>query len=48
MCKRRNNCERLLPRLQGFRRIFSRFEELDVMLMTFVDFVAFADGLRIV
>ena len=29
--KRRNEIERLFRRLKGFRRIFSRFEQLDVM-----------------
>ena len=31
MYKRRNEVERLFLRLKGFRRIFSRFEKLDVM-----------------
>ena len=31
MYKRRNEMERLFRRLKGFRRIFSRFEKLDVM-----------------
>ena len=29
--KRRNEIERLFRRLKGFRRIFSRFEKLDIM-----------------
>jgi transposase len=29
--RRRNEVERLFRRLKGFRRIFSRFEKLDVM-----------------
>jgi hypothetical protein len=32
--KRRNEIERLL--LKGFRRIFSRFDKLDVMFMAFL------------
>ncbi len=35
MYKRRNEVERLFRRLKGFRRIFSRFEKLDVMFIAF-------------
>ena len=31
VCKRRNEVERLFRGLKGYRRIFSRFEKLDVM-----------------
>ena len=31
--KRRNEIERLFRRLKGFRRIFSRFEKLDVVFL---------------
>ena len=31
MYKRRNEVERLFRRLKGYRRIFSRFEKLDLM-----------------
>ncbi|KOR44629.1 transposase [Xanthomonas oryzae] len=31
MYKRRNEVERLFRRLKGYRRIFTRFEKLDVM-----------------
>ena len=48
MYKRRNEVERLFRRLKGYRRIFSRFEKLDVMFMAFISFVLIADGLRIV
>lgn len=34
--KRRNEIERLFRRLKGFRRIFSRFEKLDSMFVTFI------------
>lgn len=44
--KRRNEVERLFRRLKGFRRIFSRFEKLDVMFLGFLSFVLVADGLR--
>ena len=46
MYKRRNEVERLFRRLKGFRRIFSRFEKLDVMFLGFLSFVLVADGLR--
>ena len=36
MCRRRNEIERLFRRLKGFRRIFSRFEELDIMFIGFI------------
>ena len=36
--KRRNEVERLFPRLKGHRRIFSRFEKLDVMYRAFLNF----------
>ncbi|MGH9567107.1 MAG: IS5 family transposase [Candidatus Angelobacter sp.] len=36
--KRRNEIERLFRRLKGFRRIFSRFEKLDVMFIGFIHF----------
>ena len=34
--KRRNEVERLFRRLKGFRRIFSRFEKLDLMFTAFI------------
>jgi len=46
MYKRRNEIERLFRRLKGFRRIFSRFEKLDVMFTGFIHFALIADGLR--
>ncbi|HEU5409134.1 MAG TPA: IS5 family transposase [Nitrospira sp.] len=48
MYKRHNEVERLFRRLKGFRRIFSRFEKLDVMFVGFIHFALIADGLRIV
>jgi transposase len=44
--KRRNEIERLFRRLKGFRRIFSRFEKLDVMFTSFIHFALIADALR--
>lgn len=46
MYKRRNEIERLFRRLKGFRRIFSRFEKLDVMFLGFINFALIVDGLR--
>ena len=43
--KRRNEVERLFRRLKGFRRIFSRFEKLDVIYLGFVTFVLIVDAL---
>ena len=34
--KRRNEIERLFRRLNAFRRIFSRFEQLDLMLTALI------------
>ena len=45
MYKRRNEIERLFRRLKGFRRIFSRFEKLDVMFVGFIHFALIVDGL---
>ena len=47
MYKRRNEIGRLFRCLKGFRRIFSRFEKLDVMFMAFINFALIADGLRV-
>jgi hypothetical protein len=33
-------------RLKGFRRIFSRFDKLDVMFMAFLCFALVVEGLR--
>ena len=44
--KRRNEIERMFRRLKGFRRIFSRFEKLDVMFVGFILFALIAEALR--
>jgi len=44
--KRRNEIERLFRRLKGFRRIFSRFEKLDIMFIAFINFALIVEGLR--
>ena len=41
MYRRRNEVERLFRRLKGFRRIFSRFEKLDVIFLGFLGFLVF-------
>ncbi len=46
MYKRRNEVERLFRRLKGYRRVFSRFEKLDVMFLGFLSFVLIVDRLR--
>ena len=47
MYKRRNEIERLFRRLKGFRRIFSRFEKLDVMFVAFIHFALVIEALRL-
>ncbi len=44
--KKRNEVERLFRRLKGFRRIFSRFEKLDVVFLAFINFVLIVEALR--
>ena len=44
--RRRNEIERLFRRLKGFRRIFSRFDKLDVMFLAFLCFVLVVEALR--
>lgn len=44
--KRRNEIERLFRRLKGFRRLFSRFDKLDVMFLAFITFALIVDGMR--
>ena len=41
--RRRNEVERLFRRLKGFRRIFSRFEKLDIMFTAFIHFALIID-----
>ena len=44
--KKRNEIERLFRRLKGFRRIFSRFEKLDVLCLAFLSFALIVEALR--
>ena len=46
--KKRNEIERLIRRLKGFRRIFSRFEKLDVVFLAFLYFALIIEALRVV
>jgi transposase len=45
--KKRNEIERLFRRLKGFRRIFSRFEKLDVLFIGFIHFALIVESLRL-
>jgi transposase len=44
--RRRNEVERLFRRLKGFRRVFTRFEKLDVMFLAFIRFALIVEYLR--
>ena len=44
--KRSNEVERLFRRLKGFRRIFSRFDKLDVLFLDFILVALIFDALR--
>ena len=44
--RKRNEIERLFRRLKGFRRIFSRFEKLDVIFLGFLSFAFIVEALR--
>ena len=44
--KKRNEVERLFRRLKGFRRVFSRFEKLDVIFIAFIHFALIVEALR--
>ncbi len=45
--KRRNEVERLFRRLKGFRRLFSRFDKLDVMFTAYIHFALAVDAIRL-
>jgi transposase len=44
--RRRNEVERLFRRLKGFRRIFSRFDKLDLVFIAFIYFALIVEALR--
>ena len=46
MYRKRNEIERLFRRLKGFRRIFSRFDKLDVVFLAFLNFALIVEALR--
>ena len=43
--KQRNQVERLFRRLKRFRRIFTRYDKLDVVFLAFVYFALIVDAL---
>jgi transposase len=43
--KKRNEVERLFRRLKGFRRIFARFDKLDVIFTAYIHFALAVDAL---
>ena len=44
--RRRNQIERLFRRLKGFRRVFCRFDKLDVLFTGFIVFALIFEALR--
>ncbi len=44
--RKRNEVERLFRRRKGFRRIFSRFDKLDVLFLGFLNFALIVEALR--
>jgi transposase len=44
--RKRNEIERLFRRLKGFRRIFSRFDKLDLLFIAFIYFTLIIEALR--
>ena len=46
--KKRNEIEGLFRRFKGFRRIFSRFEKLDLVFLAFLCFALIVEALRLV
>ena len=47
-CKRRNEVERLFRRLKGFRRVYTRYDKLDVMYWGFIVFALIVETLKVV
>jgi len=44
--KRRNEVERLFRRLKAYRRIFTRYDKLDVVFLAFVSLALIVEALR--
>ena len=45
--RRRNEIERLFRRLKGYRRVFSRFDKLDVLFTGFIVLALIFEALRV-
>jgi len=45
--RRRNEIERLFRRLKGYRRVFSRFDKLDILFLGFISLALIFEALRI-
>ena len=43
--KQRNQAERLFRRIKRFRRIFTRYDKLDVIFLAFISFALIIDAL---
>ena len=44
--RKRNEIERLFRRLKAFRRVFTRFDKLDVLFLGFIHLALIVDALR--
>ena len=44
--KRRNEVERLFRRIKRFRRVFTRYDKLDVMYLAFLTFALIIDAIK--
>jgi transposase len=44
--RRRNEVERLFRRLKAWRRVFTRYDKLDVMFAAFITIALIAEALR--
>jgi len=47
MYKKRNEIERLFRKIKGFRRVFTRYDKLDVMFVAFVTFTLIVKSLNL-
>ena len=46
MYKRRNEVQRLFRRIKAYRRVFTRYDKLDVVFLAFLTFALTVEGLR--
>ena len=44
--KKRNEVERLFRRIKAFRRIFTRYEKLDIIFIAFITFALIIDAIK--